>query len=126
MPAMARFDPFSSDKDHPLLNSSPDFTPRTALYRVQPIGDRTPSTPTNMSFRERFKGIQDTDGQKNKLISDLVFQLETTQRELEQLQHEYAREAAVGREGQARQNLLQEQLEQAKTIMVYFVLNGIQ
>lgn len=67
MPFMARYDPFSPTLDHPLLNSSPDFSSRNGTFsNRQPFGAL--GAANNLSFRERIKRIQDIDAEKNQLI----------------------------------------------------------
>lgn len=51
-------------------------------------------------------------------LQDLLFQLETTQSQLERLQLDHSRESQYNREGHVREAGLHEQLVQVKTIMV--------
>ncbi|EXJ94243.1 hypothetical protein A1O1_02636 [Capronia coronata CBS 617.96] len=113
---MARYDPFSPTFDHPLLNSSPDYGSRNGSFRNRPIGDIGVVAP-QMSFRERTKRLRSLEDEKNQLIEDLLFQLETTQTQLDRLQLDHNREAQYNREGQLRETALHEQLLQVKTIM---------
>jgi hypothetical protein len=76
MPFMARYDPFSPTMDHPLLNSSPDYSARNGSFRNRPIGDFNPR-PT--SFRERNKKLRDLEDEKNQLIEvSLIYNPATT------------------------------------------------
>jgi hypothetical protein len=64
MPFMARYDPFSPQFDHPLLNSSPDYGSRNGTFRTRPIGD----FGNRLNFRERNKRLREFDDEKNQLI----------------------------------------------------------
>ncbi|KAJ9613484.1 hypothetical protein H2200_003426 [Cladophialophora chaetospira] len=67
---MARYDPFSPTFEHPLINSSPDYTSRNGSFRSsRAIGDLSTIT-AQMSFRERFKRIRSLEEDKNQIIED--------------------------------------------------------
>lgn len=70
MPDMARYDPFSSNFDHPLVNSSPDYGSRATPFRNRTIGDLTAVGP-HASFRERNKRLKSLDEEKNQFIEVL-------------------------------------------------------
>ncbi|ETN41849.1 uncharacterized protein HMPREF1541_03788 [Cyphellophora europaea CBS 101466] len=110
---MARYDPFSPTFEHPLLNSSPDYGARSQPFRNGPIG----ALLTQTSYRERHKRLKDQDLEKNQLIEDLLYQLETTQNELRSLQLDQNRESQFNRDIQLREDSLQNQLRQTKEIM---------
>ena len=68
MPDMARYDPFSPTFEHPLINSSPDYTSRNGSFRSgRAIGDLGTMTG-QMSFRERFKRLRNLEEDKNQII----------------------------------------------------------
>lgn len=68
MPDMARYDPFSPTFDHPLINSSPDYTSRNGSLRSgRAVGDLSGVT-SQMSFRERNKRLKNLEDEKNQLI----------------------------------------------------------
>ncbi|OQU94390.1 hypothetical protein CLAIMM_00751 isoform 1 [Cladophialophora immunda] len=117
MPDMARYDPFSPTFDHPLLNSSPDYSSRNGSLRSsRPNGDLGDVT-NQMSFRERNKRLRSLETERNQLIEELLYQLDSTQIQLDRLQLENSREAQYNREGHLREATLHEQLIQVKTIM---------
>lgn len=134
MPFMARYDPFSPQFDHPLLNSSPDYGSRNGTFRTRPIGD----FGNQLTFRERNKRLREFDDEKNQLIEvccvtdcrlmtvldeltrrqELLFHLESTENRLKQLQLDHTRESQYSRDGQLRENTLQDQLRRVKGAMV--------
>jgi hypothetical protein len=76
MPFMARYDPFSPTlEQHPLLNSSPDFTSRNGSVRNGfppglPIGGLSQHStfPMQTTLRERHKRIKQQEYERNQLI----------------------------------------------------------
>ncbi|KAK6381273.1 hypothetical protein LTS17_004330 [Exophiala oligosperma] len=113
---MARYDPFSPSFEHPLLNSSPDYGSRNGFRTSRAIGD-IGLVDSHMSFRERNKRLRNLDDEKNQLIEDLLYQLETTQNQLDRLQLDHSREVSYNRDNQMRESSLNEQILQVKDIM---------
>ena len=74
MPFMARYDPFSPTMDHPLLNSSPDYTKsngRNGSLRSRALGNGTfshGSFTTQLTYRERSRRLRDVEDEKQQLI----------------------------------------------------------
>ncbi|OAG42448.1 hypothetical protein AYO21_03324 [Fonsecaea monophora] len=115
---MARYDPFSPTFDHPLLNSSPDYSSRNGSLRSsRPIGDMSSAVTNPLSFRERNKRLRSFEEERNQMIEELLYQLDSTQIQLDRLQLETSREAQYNREGHQRETTLREQLMQVKAIM---------
>lgn len=71
---MAKWDPFSPTLDHPLLNSSPDFTnpaSRNGSLRARALGNGSFGNGAfngQMSYRERSKRLRDLEDEKQQLI----------------------------------------------------------
>ncbi|EXJ55639.1 hypothetical protein A1O7_08568 [Cladophialophora yegresii CBS 114405] len=114
---MARYDPFSPTFDHPLMNSSPDYASRNGSFRSsRAIGDLGAITG-QISFRERHKRLRNLEEDKNQLIEDLMYQLETAQNQFDRLQLDHSRETQYNREGQLREQALRDQLSAVKLVM---------
>lgn len=81
---MAKYDPFSPTLDHPLLNSSPDFTnpsSRNGSLRARVLGNGTFNSGAfsgQMSFRERSKRIRDIEDEKQQLIDVISMHTSST------------------------------------------------
>ncbi|RMZ77446.1 hypothetical protein DV738_g4421, partial [Chaetothyriales sp. CBS 135597] len=87
---MAHYDPFASSFDHPLINSSPDFSSRNGTFSNRPVGGLQssslagvlPSFGSQQPLRDRLTIWKELDAERHLLLNDLLYQLETTQEQL--------------------------------------------
>ena len=61
---MARFDAFSSDFEHPFINSRPDYSSSQVAYDCGPVGDMS----THTTFRDRGSRLKALQIEQNQLI----------------------------------------------------------